>query len=151
MLAFLSTMAFCYASVGEFGTLQARPWLPFAHLSLHLTVNTIIWLSRFTLGFIRQMTVFWPKSVRAAARLSIIVVLPAPEGPTSMMPWRTRDVSYSWMHLLSQLGWGCKFLSTKTCNGKLVSHILTRQIWPITHRESKNLENVHSIYIVFDV
>lgn len=115
ILASLSTTAFCYASVGEFETLQARHWLPFAHSSLHLTINTVIWWSELTLGFMRQMTVFWPNSVRAAARHSTIVVLPAPEGPTSIMPWRTRDVSYSWMHLLSQLGWGCKFLSTKTC------------------------------------
>ncbi len=46
-----------------------------------------------TLGFMRQMIVFCPISVRVAAKHSIIVVLPEPGGPTSMIPWRTREIS----------------------------------------------------------
>ncbi len=45
----------------------------------------------------------------------MMAVLPAPEGPTSMMPWRTRYVSYSWMHLLSQGACACRPRSATTC------------------------------------
>ena len=42
-----------------------------------------------TLGFMRQRTVLVPSSVSAAARHSMMALLPEPLGPTSMMPWRT--------------------------------------------------------------
>lgn len=63
----------------------------------------------------RQRTVLVPSSVRAAARHSMMVVFPEPDGPTSMMPWRTRYVSYSWMHLFIQEGCACKPRSATTC------------------------------------
>lgn len=114
------------------------------------------------LGFMRQMACLVPSSVRAAARHSMMVDLPEPAGPTTMMPWRTcrqagrgrgcvgdakgmlgqwqkvraetqhaaapsreglpacaprtRYVSYSWMHLLSQEGCACSPRSATTCN-----------------------------------
>ena len=88
------------------------------HADYACPMSAALWgdLGARTLGFMRQMTVFWPISLSAAARHSMMAVLPAPEGPTSMMPWRTRDVSYSWMHLLSQVGCGCRFRSASTCN-----------------------------------
>ena len=63
-------------------------------------------------GFILQITYF-PWSIDSASvRHSVMVVFPAPAGPTSMIPCLTKLVSYSWMHLLSQGPCFCKpFLS----------------------------------------
>ncbi len=61
---------------------------------LHSVVNaqqhTLLFNHAHTLGFILQQTCLVPSSVRAAARHSQMAVLPAPAGPTSMMPCRTR-------------------------------------------------------------
>mmetsp|Transcript_29254 Transcript_29254/g.72343 ORF Transcript_29254/g.72343 Transcript_29254/m.72343 type:complete len:245 (+) Transcript_29254:3147-3881(+) len=66
------------------------------------------------LGFIFQMTCLVPSSLSAPASVSQIAVLPAPVGPTSMMPWRTWYVSYSCTHLDSQLGCSCSPLEVTT-------------------------------------
>ena len=48
-----------------------------------------IWGAVMALGFMRHTTCLVPSSVSAAARQSMMVDLPAPAGPTTMMPCRT--------------------------------------------------------------
>lgn len=66
-----------------------------------------IWGAVMAFGFMRQMTCFCPRSVSAPASTSMMVDLPDPVGPTSMMPWRTWYVSYSCTHLDSHEGCAC--------------------------------------------
>ena len=42
--------------------------------------------------------------------------LPPPVGPTSIIPWRTTVISYSWMHLTKNSGAGCSPDSFVTSN-----------------------------------
>ncbi len=65
-------------------------------------------------GFIFQIVCFVPSSVSAPASVSAMAVLPAPVGPTSMIPCRTWYVSYSCTHLLSQVGCSCRPLAVAT-------------------------------------
>ena len=52
-----------------------------------------IWGAVMALGFIFQITCLVPSSVSAPARHSMMQVLPPPDGPTTMIPCRTRYVS----------------------------------------------------------
>ena len=66
-----------------------------------------IWVAVSDLGFMRTTPVRTPVALSAAAKQSAMAVFPAPDGPTSMTPWRTAAVSYSCMALSSQgpCGW----------------------------------------------
>mmetsp|Transcript_18328 Transcript_18328/g.62278 ORF Transcript_18328/g.62278 Transcript_18328/m.62278 type:complete len:245 (+) Transcript_18328:5188-5922(+) len=66
------------------------------------------------LGFMRAMTCLRSRRLRAPHSVLEIAVLPAPVGPTSMMPWRTRYVSYSCTHLESHVGCSCRPASRAT-------------------------------------
>ena len=57
------------------------------------------------LGFIFHTDVFEPSRVRVFATASIAVVLPLREGPTTMIPWRTMELSYSCRHLSTHAAW----------------------------------------------
>ena len=77
--------------------------------------------ARSALGFKRAMRCALPVcSDSTAASDSMMVVLPPPAAPTSMMPCRTRVVSYSWMTLLTHPGWYTSF-SRSTCAARRAS------------------------------
>ena len=57
------------------------------------------------LGFIFHTDVLVPRRVSVLATASMAVDLPLLEGPTTMMPWRTIELSYSCRHLSAQSAW----------------------------------------------
>lgn len=60
------------------------------HSPVAASMRPNIWGAVRALGFMRQMTCLVPSSLSAAARQSMMADLPAPVGPTTMMPCRTR-------------------------------------------------------------
>jgi hypothetical protein len=60
--------------------------MPSVQSPVALSMRPNIWGAVMALGFMRQMACLVPSSVRAPASTSMMELLPAPLGPTSMMP-----------------------------------------------------------------
>ena len=73
-----------------------------AALPVAASMRPNIWGAVMALGFMRHTAVLDPRLDNVAARQSMAALFPEPAGPTTMMPWRTRQVSYSCMTLLIQ-------------------------------------------------
>ncbi len=74
-----------------------------------------IWGAVMAFGFILISLCGAPHSVMAFMRTLMHLVLPAPDGPNVIIPWRTRWVSNSWIHFKIHAGQWIRFNSC-TCN-----------------------------------
>ena len=74
-----------------------------------------IWGAVIALGFILISRWGAPHSVMDFISTLIHLVLPAPDGPRAIMPWRTFCVSYNWTSLSTQGAW-CTSCTSCTYN-----------------------------------
>mmetsp|Transcript_37397 Transcript_37397/g.96688 ORF Transcript_37397/g.96688 Transcript_37397/m.96688 type:complete len:320 (+) Transcript_37397:5238-6197(+) len=82
---------------------QIEAKTPGVHSSLTGSLTPYICESVIAFGFMTTRLCGAPSFVRQFVRTCAISVLPHSVGPTSMKPWRTSEVSYSWMTLVFQV------------------------------------------------
>ena len=85
-----------------------------------------------TFGFSLISLCCSPVMVRPVMSIWIHCVLPAPEGPRTMIPWRTRWVSYNWISFMAQGGWLIKsaasIFSLEKEKRRIISQILVPRV-----------------------
>mmetsp|Transcript_22743 Transcript_22743/g.59236 ORF Transcript_22743/g.59236 Transcript_22743/m.59236 type:complete len:260 (-) Transcript_22743:777-1556(-) len=80
--------------------------IPLIHSPDRRSVSPNISSARMAFGFILTRLCCIPKTLlRTSCNTFIMFDLPAPGGPTNMIPWRTNVVSYSWITFNLQLSW----------------------------------------------